>query len=63
MQMPMALSEHCSVLSWCSSPWYRLQTSNVPLKLIAIYNLLRVNFRENEEKHFACYHAHLGRER
>jgi len=25
MQMPMALSEHCSVLSWCSSPWYKLQ--------------------------------------
>lgn len=43
-------------------PLPQIQTSglNVPLKLIAIckLDLLRVNFREDEEKYFARYRTH-----
>jgi len=60
MQMLLALSERCSVLSRCSSPLDTDFSLNVPLELIAIckLDLLRVNFRENEEKHFAYYRTH-----
>lgn len=50
------------LLSPSPPPLPQIQTSglNVPLKLIAIckLDLLRVNFREDEEKYFARYRTH-----